>query len=558
MAVEIRGMPVAASAPRIPLASRLYGLGSVFGKTLRDARVGILVIGALLGVMTVAGGMTMSTTYGTPEARLELAAMSRDMPPMLRGMYGNPVNVDTLGGFISWHYGAYFALLAGLWSILALSSTLAGEARRGSLEFAVATPRSKRSIALEKLGGSRRWRSALPWPSWRSPPGRPVPSSSTLPGDAISPLAAVSFALGLGARALIAGSIAFALAPFLGRGAAAGIAGAVMVGGYVVHSYRTVVPAFDTLANATWFSWTADHVPLAGPSDWAGVALTGVVGVVLLAVGVEAFARRDVGVTIAVPVAQAAPGAPRGPRAGEPIVRRPAADRAGVGHRPRRLRRPDVGRLAVAARRARRLARHGRDLPQPHPGDRHDDRRRVPPARLRGLRLRAHRAGGRDASSRPGRPTRRRAGSSSSWRPRSRASRWAAASGIGRLAGDRPRHRSPGGGRCPRRGLARAGPADPRPRHARARPVRCRPRGDRRGRRRRVAGVVRDARRPRGRDRDVPRRPPRARPAAARLGPAARAHGAPRASRWSARGTRPGSSPASCSRSAGSPSGRGA
>jgi ABC-2 type transport system permease protein len=132
--------------------------------------------------------------------------------------------------------------------------------------------------------------------------------SSTLPGDAISPLAAVSFAIGLGARALIAGSIAFALAPFLGRGAAAGIAGALMVGGYVIHSYRTVVPAFDTLTNATWFSWTADHVPLAGQSDWAGIALTGVVGVVLLAIGVEAFARRDVGVTMSVP-------SPRLPRA---------------------------------------------------------------------------------------------------------------------------------------------------------------------------------------------------------------------------------------------------
>ncbi len=40
MAAEIRGMPLSASAPRIPLASRLYGLGSVFGKTLRDARLG--------------------------------------------------------------------------------------------------------------------------------------------------------------------------------------------------------------------------------------------------------------------------------------------------------------------------------------------------------------------------------------------------------------------------------------------------------------------------------------------------------------------------------------
>jgi ABC-2 type transport system permease protein len=306
MAVEIRGVPVSASAPHVPLASRLYGLGSVFGKTLRDSRVGVLVVAALLGVMTVAGGMTMSTTYGTPAARLELAAMSGDMPPMLRGLYGNPVNVDTLGGFTSWHYGTYFALLAGLWSILALSSTLAGEARRGSLDFAVATARSKRSIALEKLAGHAAaigvaitFVAVVAWATGVV--------FTTLPGDAISPLAAISFAIGLGIRALIAGSIAFALAPFFGRGAAAGIAGALMLGGYVIHSYRTVVPAFNALGGATWFSWTADHVPLAGQSDWAGVGLTAVACAILLAIGVEAFARRDVGVTISVPT----PGLPR-------------------------------------------------------------------------------------------------------------------------------------------------------------------------------------------------------------------------------------------------------
>ena len=307
MAVEIRGLPISASAPHVPFVSRLYGFGSVFGKTLRDARLAVLVAAGLLGLMTVAGGMTMSSTYGTPAARLELAAMSGDMPPMLRGMYGNPVHVDTLGGFISWHYGTYFALLAGLWAILALSSTLAGEAQRGSLDFAVATAHSKRSIALEKVAGHATAvgvaMTIVAVAAWAT-----GVASDTLPGDAISPFAAVSFAVGLGIRALVAGSVAFALAPFLGRGAAAGIAGAVMLGGYVIHSYRTVVPAFDALAGATWFSWTADHVPLAGQSSWAGLAVTAVVCMVLLAVGVEAFARRDVGVTIRVP-------APRLPRA---------------------------------------------------------------------------------------------------------------------------------------------------------------------------------------------------------------------------------------------------
>ena len=306
MAVEILGMPPSASAPHVPLRSRLYGLGSVFGKSLRDARLGILVVAGLLAVMTLAGGMTMSSTYGTAEARQELAAMSGSMPPMMRGMYGNPINVDTLGGFISWHYGPYFALFAGLWSILALSSTLAGEARRGSLEFAVATPYSRRSIALQKVGAHVA-AIAITMGSVAIIAWATGIVGATFPEDSISPAAAIAFGVAIGVRALVAGSVAFALAPFFGRGAAAGIAGAVMLGGYVINSYRTVVPVFDTLSGGTWFAWTADHLPLAGQSEWTGVALTALVAVLLLSIGVLAFARRDVGVTISLPL----PGLPR-------------------------------------------------------------------------------------------------------------------------------------------------------------------------------------------------------------------------------------------------------
>ena len=267
---------------------------------------GVLVVAGLLGVMTLAGGMTMSSTYGTAEARLELAAMSGDMPPMMRGMYGNPVNVDTLGGFISWHYGPYFALFAGLWSILAMSSILAAEARRGSLDFAMATPNSRRAIALQKVAGhvvaigiAMAVVAIVAWLTGIV--------GASFPADAISPAAAFSFGAGIGVQALMAGSISFALAPFFGRGAAAGIAGAVMVGGYVINSYRTVVPAFDTLSGGTWFAWTAGHLPLAGQSDWAAVALTALAALIFVAIGVAGFVRRDVGVTISLPL----PGLPR-------------------------------------------------------------------------------------------------------------------------------------------------------------------------------------------------------------------------------------------------------
>src|SRR5512143_2073555 len=233
MAIELGRRPLRAAVPHVPRLRRIYGLGSVFGKTVRDSRLGLFTIAGLLGGIILAGGATMATTYGTLATRQELATLSAELPPVLRGLYGDPVNVNTLGGFVSWHYGAYFALLAGL------SSTLAGEARRGSLEFALATPLTRRMIALEKLAGHL---SALVVAMLLIALATWVTGAvfAKLPGDGISATAALEFAAGLGAKALVAGSIAFALAGFVGRGAAAGLAGAIMVASYVLNSYRAV------------------------------------------------------------------------------------------------------------------------------------------------------------------------------------------------------------------------------------------------------------------------------------------------------------------------------
>ena len=295
MAIDA-GVPRLATLPSIPWHRRLYGLGSIYGKTLRDSRLGVLVVGGVLGFMVLAGGAEMTSAYGTLAARRELDALATTLPPVMRGLYGNPLNVGTIGGFVSWHYGAYLTLLAGLWSILALSSTLAGEARRGSLDLAVAAPLPRALIAIEKLAGHVTAlliaAALIAVAAWAT-----GAVFAAFPGDEIPPGAALSFGAGIALKALMAGSVAFLLAAFVGRGIAAGIAGAVLFGGYVVTSYRAVVPAFDVVADLSWLGWTADHLPLAGRSDWGSLGLVAVASGVLLAVGVAGFVRRDIGIT---------------------------------------------------------------------------------------------------------------------------------------------------------------------------------------------------------------------------------------------------------------------
>jgi ABC-2 type transport system permease protein len=55
------------------------------------------------------------------------------------------------------------------------------------------------------------------------------------------------------------------------------------------------------IADLTPWAWTANHLPLAGEYDWASLIPVAVVAAILLGAGVEVFARRDLGVTIAIP-----------------------------------------------------------------------------------------------------------------------------------------------------------------------------------------------------------------------------------------------------------------
>lgn len=155
------------------------------------------------------------------------------------------------------------------------------------------------------------------------------------PVDAIPLPAALGFGVAVWLWGLAAGSVAFAVAQFTSRTAAAGLAGIVLFAGYVVDGYQSSFPALAGPAGLSWFSWTSGHNPLAGTWDWGPLAaLAGMIALLLL-VGVEAFARRDLvlgsRVTDRVPrLRDALPGL-RGPVSRSFAERLPTAVAWGIG-----------------------------------------------------------------------------------------------------------------------------------------------------------------------------------------------------------------------------------
>jgi len=298
---------MAGSFIRPSLRSRLWGLGSVYGKSIRDSRRAIIAAAVLLGLVFIGITEAIATQFNTPESRAEMVALINSVPPILAGLAGPVVNVGTMGGYLQYKYGTFFPIILSLWSVLALSGTLASEMQRGSMEFLASTGLSRRKIGLEKLSGHLTGLAIALLVTFISIAIAGA-SFATLPGDEISATQAFGYSIWMVLMALAAGGVAFALAPFIGRGAAAGIAGFITIAGFVLNGYQAAVPALAPLANLTWFGWTNAHLPLAGQFDWPSVALLAVFDIVMLVIGIVAFGRRDIGVTSTVPT-------PRLPRA---------------------------------------------------------------------------------------------------------------------------------------------------------------------------------------------------------------------------------------------------
>lgn len=285
---------------RPSLLSRVYGLGSIFGKTLRDQRNALIAVGLLISAITVGTASQIALEFDTIASRRLLVAQMDLLPPLFHGLLGQPINIETLPGFISWRLMGFLPILIGAWAITVLSATIAGEAARGTLEMVLSTPVSRTSLAVQKVAGitvallvAMAIAALLTWLG--------TIAFAVLPGDEAS-LAAVAgeFAYVFG-MSLLFGMLAFALAPLLGRAIASGVAASALFGSYIVNGYADLVPGFDVLRVASPFYWTLQHRPMAGPSDWPALALVFGGAALLAVVGVVLFRRRDLASRVSLP-----------------------------------------------------------------------------------------------------------------------------------------------------------------------------------------------------------------------------------------------------------------
>src|SRR3954469_7195387 len=276
--------------------SRIAGLGSIYGKTVRDSWRAALVIGGVASLFMIGTGAPygFAPEFSTTALRQAFITGLTSLPPALRGLLGEPINLLTMGGFLSWRVGNFLPVMLGLWPVIALSGTIAGEAAKGRLDLLASTPQARQTIALEKLGGhvtavvgSMLLLAAAIWLVGAS--------FSKLPGDEIPASAALGQVALYGVMMLFVGGVAFATGPWVGRTRAMAFGLIALFASYLIYSYATLSPVLDALKPLSFFTWTAGHRPTAGVTDWPSLGALAAITVVLFAVGVVGFVRRDLG-----------------------------------------------------------------------------------------------------------------------------------------------------------------------------------------------------------------------------------------------------------------------
>ncbi len=266
---------------------------SVFLKTVRDYRIAILGWGVGMGLTIVSPMASVATLISTPQQRAALAGLAAQF-----AWNADPVAADTVGGYATFKIGI-FVFLVCLWPLLAGSRMLRGEEDRGSLDVLLSAPRTRLSVALQKVAAM--WVALLVI-------GVISGVIAYLGGIAfkadLSLVDGLLWGLNLVFICMVFGGLALLISQFTQeRGPAAGATGALLMVFIVVDMFHRVIPNTEWLSRLSpiyYYNLSKPLIPSYGTSLGGLLAMLAIAAV-LSAAAVGLFVRRDVGDVVHLP-----------------------------------------------------------------------------------------------------------------------------------------------------------------------------------------------------------------------------------------------------------------
>lgn len=266
---------------------------SIYLKTLREFRIGILGWGLGWGVLFAAIFSTVPQLVSTPEARAALVALGPSF-----AWFAEPIKIDTPGGYAAWKYGLT-VLLVALWPMLSETRFIRGEEERGSLDVLISMPRGRVRIALEKVAAM--WTALV---LMALVIGVIVFGGARKAGVDINFANTLLFGLNLALIAVVFGAAALLISQFTQeRRTAAGLTAGLLLISAVLDMVHRVIPGTEWISRLSpvyYYNLSKTLIPGYGANAGAMVLLLAL-SLLLTGAAVWLFARRDVGGVVAGP-----------------------------------------------------------------------------------------------------------------------------------------------------------------------------------------------------------------------------------------------------------------
>lgn len=266
---------------------------SVFVKTLRECRVAVLGWGLGIGLLMFEIQAAIGSLLRSKAADLSLQSLAGSF-----NWAGDPVALNTVGGYATWKNGIAILMMA-IWPLIAWSRILRGAEERGSMDLLLAQPRGRIRVALESLLAV--WTALAVMGAIVAlvtfAGGRDAGASYNLTD-------ALLFALNLVLICGVFGSIALLVSQFTAeRSRASGITGGLLFLFIVLDMMHRVIPgtlSISRISPVFYYNLSKPLVPSFG-TDAGALALLAAVSVALSAAAIVLFARRDVRRTVPLP-----------------------------------------------------------------------------------------------------------------------------------------------------------------------------------------------------------------------------------------------------------------
>ncbi len=189
-------------------------------------------------------------------------------------------------------YDGFGTILVAAWAIAIGATTLSSEEDSKTMDMLLALPLSRTRVVLEK------WLAMVALMAAISAVIFLVLVASNPIWDLNLTMAGMVWVnVGLALLSVLFGTVAMAVSAVSGRrGLAIGVSGGLMALFFLLYGLGSVVESLRSIRGASPFYWYLDSVPLAGAASISGFLGMASVTLLLLAVAIRGFNRRDVGI----------------------------------------------------------------------------------------------------------------------------------------------------------------------------------------------------------------------------------------------------------------------